>query len=151
MKGAGPANVGGVGRDRSSSMLPGSRVPTSGQGYLRTSPIGHLSEITTIGLVGGIGIAVRPGRCQRRHGTPYGEHWLIPQRNGGAICTRGRQAGHVVRDVVRAAHPVSNFVGGIPDVWTRWVIDVLGYQSGAEVKICTRGSGAIQRAAAMVL
>lgn len=41
MKGAGPANVGGVGRDRSSSMLPGSRVPTSGQGYLRTSPIGH--------------------------------------------------------------------------------------------------------------
>ena len=67
------------------------------------------------------------------------------------MCTRGRQTGHVVPEVLSAARPVSNFVGGKPDVWTRWVLDVLGYQSGAEGGDLYPGSGAIQRAAARLL
>lgn len=64
---------------------------------------------------------------------PDAKHWLTPQPNGGAICTHGRQIGDVVPDVLSAAHPVSNFVGGKPDAWSRWVLDMLGYQSGAVV------------------
>lgn len=82
---------------------------------------------------------------------PYAEHWLTPQRRGGAIYARGRQIGHVVPDAESAAHPVSNFVGGEPEAWTRWVLDVLGYQSGADVDDLYPRSGAIQRAAAMRL
>lgn len=39
----------------------------------------------------------------------------------------------MVPDVLSAAHPVTGFVGGKPDTWSRWVLDMFGYQSGAEV------------------
>lgn len=66
----------------------------------------------------------------------------------------GRRAvgtGHRVPDVLSAAHPVSGFVGAKPDAWTRWVLDLLGFQPGDEVIDVFPGSGAVERAAGVLL
>lgn len=59
--------------------------------------------------------------------------------------------GHRVPDLLSAAHPVSGFVGAKPDAWTRWVLDLLGFQPGDEVTDMFPGSGAVQRASEMLL
>ena len=67
----------------------------------------------------------------------------------------GRRAygtGHVIPDVLTAPHPKTDFVDAKPDAWTRWVLDMLGYQPGDdEVVDLFPGSGAVARAAAMLL
>lgn len=59
--------------------------------------------------------------------------------------------GHRVPDVLSAAHPRSGFVGAKPDAWTRWVLDLLGFQPGDEVEDVFPGSGAVERAAGLLL
>ena len=50
-----------------------------------------------------------------------------------------------------AAHPVSGFVGSKPSAWTHWVLDLLGFQPGDEVTDVFPGSGAVERAAGVLL
>ena len=59
--------------------------------------------------------------------------------------------GYRVADVLSAAHPVSGFVGSKPSAWTHWVIDLLGFQPGDEVTDVFPGSGAVERAAGVLL
>lgn len=59
--------------------------------------------------------------------------------------------GHRVPDLLSAAHPVSGFVGSKPAEWTRWVLDMLGYQTGDEVDDLFPGSGAVERAMGVLL
>lgn len=59
--------------------------------------------------------------------------------------------GHRVPDLLSAAHPMSGFVGAKPDAWTRWVLDLLGYQPGDEVEDLFPGSGAVSAAMAVLL
>ena len=59
--------------------------------------------------------------------------------------------GHRVPDLLSAGHPVSGFVGSKPDAWTRWVLDLLGYQPGDEVDDLFPGSGAVTRAMGVLL
>ena len=48
--------------------------------------------------------------------------------------------------------PTSGFVGAKPDAWTRWVLDMLGYQPGDdEVDDLFPGSGAVAPAAAVLM
>ena len=66
----------------------------------------------------------------------------------------GRRAvgtGHRVPDLLSAAHPVSGFVGAKPDAWTRWVLNLLGFEPDDEIVDMFPGSGAVSRAAAMLL
>ena len=66
----------------------------------------------------------------------------------------GRRAvgtGHRVPDLLSAPHPVSGFVGAKPDQWTRWVLDLMGYQPGDEVDDLFPGSGAVTRAMGVLL
>lgn len=66
----------------------------------------------------------------------------------------GRRAvgtGHRVPDLLSTAHPVAGFVGTKPDAWTRWVLDLLGYQPGDEVDDLFPGSGAVTRAMGVLL
>lgn len=66
----------------------------------------------------------------------------------------GRRAvgtGHRVPDLLSAPHPVSGFVGAKPDTWTRWVLDLLGFQPGDEVHDLFPGSGAVTRAMEVLL
>lgn len=66
----------------------------------------------------------------------------------------GRRAvgtGHRVPDLLSAAHPRSGFVGAKPEAWTRWVLDLLGFCPDDEVIDVFPGSGAVSRAAAMLL
>lgn len=61
---------------------------------------------------------------------------------------QGRRAhgtGHVVSDVLHAPHPQSGFVGSKPELWARWVLDMLGYRLGDEVTDLFPGSGAVSR------
>ena len=59
--------------------------------------------------------------------------------------------GHRVRDHLIAGHPMSGFVGAKPDMWTRWVLDLLGFAAGDEVTDMFPGSGAVSRAAEVLL
>ncbi len=59
--------------------------------------------------------------------------------------------GHRVPDLLSAPHPVSGFVGAKPDQWTRWVLDLMGYQPGDEVDDLFPGSGAVTRAMGVLL
>ena len=59
--------------------------------------------------------------------------------------------GYRVADVLSAAHPVSGFVGSKPSAWTHWVLDLLGFQPGDEVTDVFPGSGAVERAAGVLL
>lgn len=59
--------------------------------------------------------------------------------------------GHRVPDLLSAAHPMSGFVGAKPDAWTRWVLDLLGYQPGDDLVDMFPGSGAVTRAAQVLL
>lgn len=66
----------------------------------------------------------------------------------------GRRAvgsGHRVPDLLSAPHLTSGFVGSKPDRWTRWVLDLMGYQPGDEVDDMFPGSGAVARAMAVLL
>ena len=66
----------------------------------------------------------------------------------------GRRAygtGHAIGDVLSAPHPMSGFVGAKPEVWTRWVLDMLGYQPGDQVDDLFPGSGAVTRAMDVLL
>lgn len=64
---------------------------------------------------------------------------------------RARATGMPVDDVLCAPHPMRGFVGTKPAVWTRWVLDMLGYQLGDVVEDVFPGSGAVQAAAGMLL
>ena len=64
---------------------------------------------------------------------------------------RAHGTGHAIGDVLSAPHPMSGFVGAKPEVWTRWVLDMLGYQPGDEVDDLFPGSGAVQRAMEVLL
>ena len=59
--------------------------------------------------------------------------------------------GYRVADLLSAAHPVSGFVGSKPSAWTHWVLDLLGFQPGDEVTDVFPGSGAVERAAGVLL
>lgn len=67
----------------------------------------------------------------------------------------GRRAvgtGHRVPDLLSAGHPVSGFVGTKPAAWTRWVLDLLGYQPDEDVvDDLFPGSGAVARAAQILI
>ena len=64
---------------------------------------------------------------------------------------RAYGTGHAIGDVLSAPHPMSGFVGAKPEVWTRWVLDMLGYQPGDEVDDLFPGSGAVTRAMEVLL
>ena len=64
---------------------------------------------------------------------------------------RAHGTGHAVPDVLLAPHPQAGFVGTKPDAWTRWVLDMLGYQTGDEVYDLFPGSGAVTRAMQVLL
>ena len=64
---------------------------------------------------------------------------------------RAYGTGHATGDVLSAPHPMSGFVGAKPAAWTRWVLDMLGYQPGDEVDDLFPGSGAVQRAMEVLL
>ena len=64
---------------------------------------------------------------------------------------RAYGTGHAIGDVLSAPHPMSGFVGAKPAVWTRWVLDMLGYQPGDEVDDLFPGSGAVARAMEVLL
>ena len=52
-------------------------------------------------------------------------------------------AGKCVRDVLKA-HPAGGFVGAKPRAWTRWVLDMLGYDPDTDtVDDLFHGSGAV--------
>lgn len=61
---------------------------------------------------------------------------------------RGWNGGHRLNDVLDAPAPRLGFVGAKPEVWTRWVLDVLGYNPEADELVdIFPGSGAVTRAA----
>lgn len=66
----------------------------------------------------------------------------------------GRRAygtGHTVPDVLRAPHPMSGFVGSKPAAWTRWVLDMLGFQPDTdELEDLFPGTGSIGHAAGVL-
>ena len=64
---------------------------------------------------------------------------------------RAYGTGYAIGDVLSAPHPMSSFVGAKPDTWTRWVLDMLGYQPGDQVDDLFPGSGAVQRAMEVLL
>ncbi len=64
---------------------------------------------------------------------------------------RARATGMPVDDVLSAPHPMRGFVGSKPAVWTRWVLDMLGYQPGDVVRDIFPGSGAVQEASGMLM
>ena len=51
-----------------------------------------------------------------------------------------------VKDVLTANIPKVNFVGAKPAEWTRWVLDLMGYQEGDEVVDLFHGSGSVSNA-----
>lgn len=59
--------------------------------------------------------------------------------------------GYRVPDLMPAPHPMSGFVGSKPPEWTRWVLDMLGYQPGDEVDDLFPGSGAVSAAMDVLL
>lgn len=59
--------------------------------------------------------------------------------------------GYRVPDLMSAPHPMSGFVGSKPPEWTRWVLDLLGFQPGDEVDDLFPGSGAVSAAMAVLL
>lgn len=62
---------------------------------------------------------------------------------------RRRQVGRgQVRDVLTASAPKVGHVGAKPEVWTRWVLDMLWYQDGDEVVDLFPGSGSVSAAVA---
>lgn len=59
-----------------------------------------------------------------------------------------RARGLQVSDVLIAGHGVGGFAGAKPPEWTRWVLDALGYQHGADdLHDIFPGSGAVSHAA----
>lgn len=56
---------------------------------------------------------------------------------------RGRTVGTNVNDYLQADALSMGFMGAKPPAWTRWVLDVLGYQDGDEVTDMFPGSGAV--------
>ena len=56
---------------------------------------------------------------------------------------RAHGTGVAVDDSIRAAAPCTGFAGAKPAAWTRWVLDILGYQDGDEVADIFPGSGAV--------
>ncbi len=59
--------------------------------------------------------------------------------------------GLVVPDVLTHSAPRQNFVGTKPPEWTRWVLDMLGYQVGDELVDLFPGSGSVARASEVLL
>lgn len=51
-----------------------------------------------------------------------------------------------VKDVLTVAAPRKNFVGSKPTEWTKWVLDLMGYQNGDVVTDLFKGSGAVTEA-----
>lgn len=65
---------------------------------------------------------------------------------------RGRGSGAPrVSDVLTSSAPRSGFVGSKPPAWTRWVLDALGYDPGADELVdLFPGSGAVGYASAVL-
>lgn len=59
---------------------------------------------------------------------------------------RSRKIGSPTKDVLSCNPLRSGFVGAKPREWTRWVLDLLGYQDGDQVDDLFTGSGAVQNA-----
>lgn len=66
----------------------------------------------------------------------------------------GRRAygtGLTVPDVLRAPHPRAGFVGTKPPAWTRWVLDMLGFDPHLdELEDLFPGSGSVSHAAGVL-
>lgn len=64
---------------------------------------------------------------------------------------RAHGTGLSVSDVLSAAHPVSGHVGAKPAAWTRWVLDMLGFDPAIDELIdLFPGSGAVSHAAGVL-
>ena len=59
---------------------------------------------------------------------------------------KGRGTGLSMKDLLVAPHKASGFAGAKPMVWTRWVLDLMGYQDGDIVEDLFAGSGSVQNA-----
>lgn len=87
----------------------------------------------------------------RRNAMPGGNHvrrcWeavIIRQPR----CRRGRGEWYAVDDVLDAPSGRPGFAGAKPAVWTRWVLDALGYVAGVDtLDDLFPGSGAVAAAA----
>lgn len=64
---------------------------------------------------------------------------------------RAASAGMTTPDVLTAAHPMSGHVGAKPPAWTRWVLDMLGFDPATdELTDLFPGSGAVAHAAGVL-
>jgi hypothetical protein len=60
---------------------------------------------------------------------------------------RGRASGVGTKDVLTQSPQNIGFVGSKPPEWTRWVLDLMGYQAGVDtVDDLFHGSGSVQEA-----
>lgn len=76
-------------------------------------------------------------------GSRISNHWepvliKVPQDRKGWKSNAQR-----TKDVMSANPLRSNFMGAKPPEWTRWVLDLLGFQEGDEVTDLFHGSGAV--------
>lgn len=58
---------------------------------------------------------------------------------------KGRNSGPQTKDFLSATPQGVGFVGAKPPAWTRWVLDLLGYEEGDVVEDLFHGSGSVAR------
>jgi hypothetical protein len=101
----------------------------------------YLSEIETDSR-NGVRICVWHKPSSAPSGNRITNHWepvliKVPKTR------KGWSTGQHTKDVLTCTPKKIGFVGAKPEEWTRWVLDLLGYQDGDEVDDLFIGSGSV--------